>query len=74
MGLKRASKQCTVPRTTIQRRSRVRGGANKTVKKGLGGLKRVFNEAMENEIVQHVKFMEGMLLGFTRTQLRRLAF
>ena len=24
--------------------------------------------------MQHVKFMEGMLFGFTRTQLRRLAF
>ena len=28
---------------------------------------------MENEIVQHVKFMEGMLFGFSRIQLRRLA-
>ena len=74
MGLKRASKQYKVPRTTLQRRCRLRGGANKAAKKGMVGLKRVVNEAMENEIVQHVKFMEGMLFRFTRTQIRQLAF
>ena len=63
-----------VPRTTLQRRCRLRGGVNNAAKKGLGGAETSFNEAMENEIVQHVKFMEGMLFGFTRIQLRRLAF
>ena len=50
----------------MQRRCRIGEGSGTYAKKGLG--------AMEREIVEHVKITEGMLYGFTRFQLRRLAF
>ena len=74
MGLKKTCKEFNVPRTTLQRRARMLGDSSISAKKGLGSRKPVFSEAMENELVRHVKDMESMLFGFSPSQLRKVAY
>ena len=74
MGLKKACKEFNVPRTTLQRRARMLGDSSISAKKGLGSRKPVFSEAMENELVRHVKDMESILFGFSPSQLRKVAY
>ena len=50
------------------------GDSSISAKKGLGSRKPVFSEAMENELVRHVKDMESMLFGFSPSQLRKVAY
>ena len=69
MGLKRASKQYVVLRSALQRCCMIGEGSNTSAKKGLG-MKMVFNDAMEREIVEHVKITEGMLYARSKSVLR----
>jgi len=74
MGLKKACRQYSVPRATLQRRYKSNLDTTKAASKGLGSRDNVFDLEMEQELVSHVKTMEGMLFGFTPKRLRRLAY
>lgn len=64
MGLKKACKEFNVPRTTLQRRYKSTVESTAAAAKKLGSRRNVFDMEMENELVQHVKDMENMLLRF----------
>jgi hypothetical protein len=72
MGTLKASKQFSVPRTTLQRALKTDGQSSS--KKPLGSRKTIFSPEMEAELVQHIKEMENRLFGFTPLDLRRVAF
>ena len=74
MRLKKACKEFNVLRTTLQRRARMLGDSSISAKKRLGSRKPVFSEAMDNELVRHVKDMESRLFGFSPSQLRKVAY
>ena len=74
MGLKAASREFFVPRSTLQRRLRKNGTPEKCARKGLGSRNPVFSEEMELELVKHIKEMESMLFGFTTDQLRKVTY
>ena len=74
MGLKKACGQFNVPRTTLQRRYKSTFDVKQAASKGLGSRDNVFDVEMEEELVQHVKTMEGMLFGFTPKRFRQLAY
>ncbi|KAJ8949640.1 hypothetical protein NQ318_010056 [Aromia moschata] len=77
MGYKKAAQTFLVPQTTLERRVRkVRDGFNvdSATIKGLGSIKPVFNEAQENELVEHILAMEARLFGLSLNELRHLAY
>jgi len=74
MGLKTACRMFCVPRTTLQRCYKSTLDSQQAAKKGLGSKSNVFDAALEDELVTHVKLMEAMLFGFTPQRLRQMAY
>lgn len=75
MGLKKASAQFNVPKTTI--RSYVQKKLkddNVELKKSLGYYVPVFSSAQETEFVEYLQEMEARLFGLTMINCRHLAF
>lgn len=69
MGLLKASKLFSVPRTTLQRRLQ-----SNSIKKKMGCFATVFNKEQEDELVAHIFDLEKRFFGITAKDLRGLAF
>lgn len=75
MGVKKASKHFEVPKTTLRRyvkESSSSQAAEVTTKKL--GRKPALPEALENELVEYLLYMEAKFYGFTRLDVRRMAY
>lgn len=74
MGIKKASGVFHVPKTTLRRRARDKNKLAKDGMKDLGGIRPVFTEAMELDLVNYITNMEVMLFGLTINDIRSLAY
>ena len=74
MGLKRAANQFRVLKTTLRRLAldTVLSPENVVVKKL--GRKPILPECLENELVDYLLLMEAKYYGFTRMDVRKMAF
>ncbi|XP_041378240.1 uncharacterized protein LOC121390478 [Gigantopelta aegis] len=74
LGLKKASLQFNVPKTTFRRRYK---GLNKCAKgstKILGHFTTTFSADMEQDLVEYIIKMESMMFGLSTSDVRNLAF
>ena len=69
MGLKRASHQFSLPRSTLQRHCRKVASAEEAAVKTLGRFRVAFtpNAMMEDELMKHVRDMDSMLRSSCET-------
>ncbi|XP_066970273.1 uncharacterized protein [Macrobrachium rosenbergii] len=74
MGLKKASKEFSVPKTTLGRRVRDKNKIATGSTKMLGPIRTVFSAAQEAELVTHILLMEDRFFGLTARDVRYIAF
>ncbi|KAG8237724.1 hypothetical protein J437_LFUL017026 [Ladona fulva] len=74
MPVKTASRNFGVPRMSLKRRVTSKNVAPVSVNKVLGNYKPVFNQAQEEELVNHILEMETRFYGITLRDVRSLAF
>ena len=75
MGLRKASAQFNVPKTTLQRavQNKLKDDSYQ-IDKSRGKYKALFSKEQEAELVNYLMDMEGRLFGFTMKEFRTLAF
>ncbi|KAI4460383.1 hypothetical protein MML48_5g00014519 [Holotrichia oblita] len=73
MGFLKASKQFSVPRSTLQRLVHLGLPAEEAVSRKLGR-KSIMSTEMEDELVHYLLLMEQKFYGLTRNDVRRLAY
>lgn len=73
MGLKKAVKVYSVPRTTLQRLSRIDKPVEEIVNIKLGRPP-VLPQVLEDELVKYLLIMESKFHGLTRNDVRRMAY
>lgn len=73
MGFLKASKQFSVPRSTLQRLVHLGLPAEEAVSRKLGR-KPLMSSKMEAELVHYLLLMEQKFYGLTRNDVRRLAY
>ncbi|CAG9831030.1 unnamed protein product, partial [Diabrotica balteata] len=75
MGVKKASKHFDVPKTTLRRYVKEASTSEATeVHTKKLGRKPAIPEELENELVEYLKYMEAKFYGFTRLDVRRMAY
>ncbi|XP_014677801.1 PREDICTED: tigger transposable element-derived protein 6-like isoform X2 [Priapulus caudatus] len=74
MGLKRASRQFNVPKTTLKRRVHDTNKKAKGASKVLGRYETVLTPEMESDLVRYVVLMEERMFGIGTKELRSLAY
>jgi hypothetical protein len=74
MPFQTASKLYNIPRNTLKRRVLDKNKDAKNEIKLLGSIRPVFTSDQEMEIVQHIEEMETRFYGFTKKELRSLAY
>ncbi|XP_042218820.1 uncharacterized protein LOC121864010 [Homarus americanus] len=74
MGVKAASKEFNVPKTTLRRRVKEKNKIATGSTKMLGPLTTVFSNEQEEELVAHILSMEDRFFGLTTRDVRYIAF
>lgn len=73
MGWKKASKEFSVPKTTLMRLSNIKYGTPQEAVNVKRGRPTVLAKIMEDELVNYCLAMEASFFGLTRADLRRMA-
>lgn len=74
MSYLRASKVFEVPKTTLRRLAAQVEKLPEVVVEQKLGRKPVFTDQIEEELVEHLLEMDSVFLGFTRQDVRKMAF